>query len=74
MILWPEFDLEAVKFAPYEGPSTDQEDWMSEGDRLLCTSMHPPAKEIQASQTTLQRLAEAYQKMVGSETKIPQHL
>ena len=69
-----EFDSEAIQFAPDEDLSADQEDQMSEGGWMLCTSILPLAKEIWASQTTSQRLAEAHQKTVGAKIKIPQHL
>jgi len=70
----PEFNLETFEFTPNGDSNDDPEDQMSEGDRLLCTSVPPLAEEIQASQTTLQRLAEAHQKTVGTETEIPKHL
>jgi len=62
------------EFTPDENSNDDLEDQMSEGDQLFCTSVLPLSEEIWASQTTSQRLAEAHQKTVGTETEIPKHL
>jgi len=70
----PEFDPETFQFTSNGDLNDDPEDQMAEGNRLLSTSVLPLAEEIQASQTTLQRLSEAHQKTVGTETEIPEHL
>ena len=70
----PEFDSETFEFIPDEDLNGDPEDQMSEGDRLLCTSVLLLSEEIRASQTTSQRLSEAHQKTAGTETEIPKHL
>jgi len=42
----PEFDSETFDFTPDEDLNDDPEDQMSEGDRLLCTSVLPLSEEI----------------------------
>ena len=69
-----ESNSETLEFVPDEYSNSDPEDQILEGDRLLCTSVLLWSKEIQASQTTLQRLAKAHQKTVGTETEVPEHL
>ncbi|GLB45579.1 putative zinc ion binding [Lyophyllum shimeji] len=65
--LYPDPDCED-DFAPEANPDPDptldsgDADTMEEGDRLLATALfgYPAAEEIRASQTTSQRLAEAF--------------
>ncbi|GLB33339.1 putative retrotransposable element tf2 155 kda protein type 1-like [Lyophyllum shimeji] len=65
--LFPDPDCEddiAPEASPETDPVPDSEDadTMEEGDRLLATALfgYPAAEEIRASQTTSQRLAEAF--------------
>ena len=69
-----EFNSKAFELAPNADLGESPEDQMSEGDHLLCISMPPPSKEIQASQTTSQRLVKAHQRHVGTNTEVPEHL
>ena len=70
----PEFNSESLELLAEVDPDASSEDQVLEGDRLLYISVLPAPEDTQASQTTSQRLAEAHQKHVGTNTEIPEHL
>ncbi|GLB45128.1 putative retrotransposable element tf2 155 kda protein type 1-like [Lyophyllum shimeji] len=64
---------------PDSAPGSDGVDAMEEGDRLLATTLfgYPAAEEIRASQTTSQRLVEAFMRNSAPKSfrdAVPDHL
>ncbi|GLB45151.1 putative retrotransposable element tf2 155 kda protein type 1-like [Lyophyllum shimeji] len=82
--LYPDPDCEDdsdsdVSPEPDSAPGSDGVDAMEEGDRLLATTLfgYPAAEEIRASQTTSQRLAEAFTRNSAPKSfcdAVPDHL